>query len=367
VAFEASLDQVAASHAAATAAAAAYNDEVGLANAAVAEWKRELSSAGAGTHAADVKRLRLQKRRWEEDTASQCDSLLKLRKTKAAQESDKDAAKKLLDNHLKKFEAEYLTALNGFLTKCNAPFSIPGIKAAYAGGEPRSDYRIGLLGHTVNASTKPGDAPHFGTVLSGGDKRTLAFAFFLARLQGDPKLAKKIVVLDDPMTSLDAHRRRCTIEAIVDLATRCGQLIVMTHDPHFAADTAAALTQAGRAKGGGLVTLGLRRSARGSVICGCDPSDVCQIAYQASVEDLHSFAMDSSSVPRPGRGSQHQAEPRGATADQVPARTQGQAGVRTDGQGHRDVRRLQQAVSATGARHRTLRGERLRDRVHARR
>lgn len=300
VVFEGPLGQVVASHASATAIVAAYNEQVDQINAAVAACKRKLSACGAETHAAAIARLRLQQRRWEGTTVSQCESLQQLRKRKSDQEAAKDEAKKLLDKHLRGFSTEYRAALNGFLMKCNAPFRIEGIKAAFAGGEARSDYSIGLFGHSLNASTKPGDSPHFDTALSEGDKRTLAFAFFLARLERDPKLATSIVVLDDPVASLDSHRRRCTIEAIVDVATRCGQLIVMTHDPGFFADATKALRRAGRAKGGGLVTLGIRRSGKRSVICECDPSEVDQIAYQASVEDLHSFAADTSSVPALG-------------------------------------------------------------------
>lgn len=42
----------------------------------------------------------------------------------------------------------------------------------------------------------------FHAALSEGDKRTLAFAFFLARLFADPKRAEATVVLDDVFTSL---------------------------------------------------------------------------------------------------------------------------------------------------------------------
>ncbi len=51
-----------------------------------------------------------------------------------------------------------------------------------------------------------GTGPSFHNTLSAGDRNTLALAFFFASLDRDPSLADKIVVIDDPMTSLDEHR-----------------------------------------------------------------------------------------------------------------------------------------------------------------
>lgn len=297
VAFAEPLRKVAMCHASAMAVLTTYNKQVDEINATVKKCKLKLSSTGADTHAAALRSLRLQKRRWEDDVVVQCEALRQRTKQKGEKTAAKDVAKGLLDKHVREFATDYRQAVNDFLTKCNASFQIEGIKATFTGGDARSDFSIGLFGHTVNASTKAGDDPHFDTALSDGDKRTLAFAFFLARLQRDANLGSKIVVLDDPVASLDAHRRRCTIEAIVDLATGCGQLIIMTHDPHFAVDMTNTLTQAGMTKGGGLVTLGLQRSGKWSIISPCDPSDICQVAYEASVEDLHAFAADSCSVP----------------------------------------------------------------------
>jgi wobble nucleotide-excising tRNase len=73
----------------------------------------------------------------------------------------------------------------------------------------------------------------FATTLSEADKRTLAFAFFLARLKTDPNLGGSVVVLDDPVSSLDRNRRFQSIRQIAGLATMCEQLIVLSHDAYF--------------------------------------------------------------------------------------------------------------------------------------
>jgi wobble nucleotide-excising tRNase len=52
--------------------------------------------------------------------------------------------------------------------------------------------------------------PSFRNTLSAGDRNTLALAFFFASLDRDPALADKIVIIDDPITSLDEHRSLVT-------------------------------------------------------------------------------------------------------------------------------------------------------------
>lgn len=260
VSFENPLSELGKLHAAAMTAVTSYNQRVDRINKAVAECKDKLSTGDADTHAVALRQLQLQKRRWEKGVAAQCKTVQQTRKLKKEREDAKETAKKNLEKHLREFAESYTETLNEFLTKCGVAFRIESIKPTFGGGDARSDYEIELFGKTFSASAKPSHEPHFDTALSEGDKRTLAFAFFLARMQRDADIKDKTVVLDDPVASLDHHRRWCTIETIVELSKKCGQLIVMTHDPHFACDTSETLTQAGMAKGGNLLTLALQRS-----------------------------------------------------------------------------------------------------------
>ena len=61
----------------------------------------------------------------------------------------------------------------------------------------------------------------------------MGFAFFAASTLADPDLGKKIVVIDDPMSSLDAPRRDHTIEVLDQISARAEQVIIMAHDAHF--------------------------------------------------------------------------------------------------------------------------------------
>lgn len=80
----------------------------------------------------------------------------------------------------------------------------------------------------VAGGTAPAGQPSFRTVLSAGDHNTLALAFFFATLDQDPNLANKIVVIDDPVSSLDEHRTLTTVQEIRNLVGRSVQIIILS-------------------------------------------------------------------------------------------------------------------------------------------
>ncbi|WP_430247370.1 AAA family ATPase [Providencia sp. PAZ2] len=125
----------------------------------------------------------------------------------------------------------YEGIINEFLTSFGASFSIKKITYNYhGGGQPKSEYAIELRGKEI---TMQGDDAEFRTCLSEGDKRTLAFAFFLSVVLKDSKLDEKIVVIDDPMCSFDTHRKQQTVTVLKDIYDKCKQVIILAHDMLF--------------------------------------------------------------------------------------------------------------------------------------
>jgi wobble nucleotide-excising tRNase len=61
----------------------------------------------------------------------------------------------------------------------------------------------------------------------------LALAFFFASLDLDPNPADKVVVIDDPVSSLDEHRSLTTVQEMRRLAARVAQVIVLSHSKPF--------------------------------------------------------------------------------------------------------------------------------------
>ena len=75
--------------------------------------------------------------------------------------------------------------------------------------------------------------PSFRNTLSAGDRNTLALAFFFASLSERTNLNELIVVIDDPMTSLDEHRRLMTLQEINRLVLKVEQVLVLSHSKPF--------------------------------------------------------------------------------------------------------------------------------------
>jgi DNA repair exonuclease SbcCD ATPase subunit len=84
------------------------------------------------------------------------------------------------------------------------------------------EHRPGLLGATVNAD--------IDDVLSEGEQTALGLAGFLTEVEFDS--SKSDVVLDDPVSSLDAGRRSRVAKRLVELA-QDRQVIVFTHEATF--------------------------------------------------------------------------------------------------------------------------------------
>lgn len=84
------------------------------------------------------------------------------------------------------------------------------------------EHRPRLLGATVNAA--------IDDVLSEGEQTALGLAGFLTEVEFDE--SKSAVVLDDPVSSLDAGRRSRVARRLVELA-QSRQVIVFTHEATF--------------------------------------------------------------------------------------------------------------------------------------
>ncbi|CAN5392585.1 AAA family ATPase [soil metagenome] len=158
----------------------------------------------------------------------------KLITDKADLVKDKDAKKAELDAYDKQVLADFETDVNRYLTMFGASFKLTDCEKTYQGKSPQSVYCIEFAAGRVDVGTsaKPGE-PSFASTMSAGDKSTLALAFFLAQLGKDSNLAKKIVVYDDPFTSLDDFRREMTAKSIYRIGKDASQTIVLSHDKYF--------------------------------------------------------------------------------------------------------------------------------------
>ena len=218
------------------AAVADYNQTLDKINEFI-EKKKEDTRAGSLEQARkELESLKVQRERHRPEVDTLCQDYERLLGEKKALERDKEQAKDNLDTYADEIIADYGPSLNDHLARCGAGFRIVELGKNYMGGKPRTDYCLEVDGRCVDLGGEdtPACEPSFRNTLSSGDKSALAFAFFITRLKQDPDLDKRIVVVDDPASSLDAQRRCYTCSQIAWLGNHCKQVIVLTHSAQLA-------------------------------------------------------------------------------------------------------------------------------------
>ena len=130
----------------------------------------------------------------------------------------------------------YRCKINEFLKALGASFGIGTFrKTSDRSSALFVDFNVSVAGREIplGDDTTPVSSRSFRNVLSEGDKRTLALAFFLSQLDLMPDLEKKVVVFDDPVTSMDENRRNKTIFQIAQIRSRTTQIFVLSHRTDF--------------------------------------------------------------------------------------------------------------------------------------
>lgn len=210
-----------------------YNQWVDNCVERMEKFKSDLAAGDLRESKKNLARLEATKSRHQTRVQSLCDDYTRLNAEKVALETEKNTAKESLDTFTKNtLFPEQTRAINAYLSKFGADFALAKIATSYKGGKPSASYGLKINNTAIPLDAEPGE-PSFKNSLSDGDRNALAFAFFMVRLDNDPNLAQKIVVIDDPITSLDLNRRTCTAQEIIRLCGRAKQVIILSHDEHF--------------------------------------------------------------------------------------------------------------------------------------
>jgi len=211
------------------------NERLQKANQAIGVAKERAATANSTVLPDDLARLKAVRSRHEPATAALCDEYLRERTTKETTEQERDQTRATLEQRRAEVFPGYETAINLYLSKFNAGFRLGSVTYANTRGGPTCTYNV-LINNTPvsvgGADPAPGE-PSFRNTLSAGDRNTLALAFFFASLDRDTRLANKVVVIDDPISSLDEHRALTTVHEIRRLAERAAQVMVLSHKKPF--------------------------------------------------------------------------------------------------------------------------------------
>lgn len=205
------------------------NEKIVNAIQLITKYKENLSIVNIDTLKIQISNLELSKVRYRQDVSELFIALSQAKSQDVTAKLEKQTKKDTLNQIMQITLERYRVRINELLSSFGAQFFIPNIDFNYRGGL-RSDYILQMRGENIALR---GGIPDFKTSLSEGDKRTLAFAFFIASAKSDPNLAGKVIVIDDPMCSLDLNRKQQTRIVLKQIHDSCEQLIILAHDIHF--------------------------------------------------------------------------------------------------------------------------------------
>ena len=208
---------------------------LGEANDAIRVVKEQAAAGNVSSLAADLARLNATKTRHGSEASALCSDYETAKQSKALLEAARDLIKEELRQYRETIFPRYQASINEYLRRFNAGFRLDNVVAADTRGGPACNYNV-VVNETaipVIGGQNQAGQPSFRTVLSSGDRNTLALAFFFASLDQDPALADKIIVIDDPITSLDEHRALTTVQEVRRLTDRGAQVIVLSHNKPF--------------------------------------------------------------------------------------------------------------------------------------
>jgi len=202
-------------------------------NPQIAIVKEQAAAANVAMLASDLAKLKAIETRYDPAIEPFCQAYLDEKARKAATEELREQARVALDSYRHTTFPAYETAINAYLRKFNAGFSLGSVTSTNTRAGSSCTYNVVINNVAVALTAGAGGGPAFRNTLSSGDRNALALAFFFASLDRDPQLAQKIVVIDDPMTSLDEHRSLTTIQEMRRLVPRVSQVIVLSHSKSF--------------------------------------------------------------------------------------------------------------------------------------
>ena len=211
------------------------NRKLREANAAIKDLKERVEDSDTNKLLTTLSRLKAKKLRFTPKVKEDCDDYLMVLDEKTKTEKKRDEIRKAIDEHREQVFPEYEDAINQYLMKFGVGFKIRNMKPANLriGSSVTYEAQIGSRRVNISSSSTTAGEPSFGNVLSSGDRTTLTFAFFLAMLRELPDLNQTIVVIDDPISSMDANRAQVTVQEIRALSNIVAQTIILSHDKRF--------------------------------------------------------------------------------------------------------------------------------------
>ena len=206
-------------------------------NEAIREVKRQVKETQIEEIRVELARLKATKARFSDEFAPLCNDYIQEKEAKVHTETARTEARAALEEYRVSVFPGLQNEVNKYLQKFYAGFHIDSLAPENIGGGSGSTctYNV-VINNTpvaVRSANVPQGDPSFRNSLSAGDRNSLALALFFSSLDQNANLADTIVVIDDPVSSLDDHRSLTTVQAVRNLSRRAGQVIVLSHSKRF--------------------------------------------------------------------------------------------------------------------------------------
>ena len=262
-----------------------YNQNVVTYNTAITTFRSSIKSIA--TAQLEVDKLKRIKKRFETPIDTLCSQLTTERQTLRGLETAYTQLSQQQQAAAATFFNNYQTQINHYLGNVfKTPFRIDNVVHVAPQGratQSKIGYKLTIDGKDI--SFVPNQPFNAKECLSEGDKSTIALAFFLSKLDIDPNKQDKILIFDDPLSSLDTNRRTYTIGIIKSLFQQLKQVVVLSHNEFF-------LHEVGKDIGASQkCTLRITEDfvAKASKIEICDLDELVKIEYFKHIERLEAF------------------------------------------------------------------------------
>lgn len=262
-----------------------YNQSIATYNTAITSFRASIQSAANAQ--IELDRLNRLKKRFENTIVSLCNDLSIERQNLKNLETAYTALSQQQQAAATTFFNAYQTRINHYLTNVfRTRFRIENVTHVAPQGrgtQSKIAYKLTLDGHDISFIQ---DQPfHVKQCLSEGDKSTIALAFFLSKLDIDPNQHNKILIFDDPLSSLDTNRRAYTIGIIRSLFQVLKQVVVLSHNEYFLNEIGKDIGVAQKS------TLRITEDfvSNSSKIEECNLDDLVKIEYFKNIEALEAF------------------------------------------------------------------------------
>ncbi len=262
-----------------------YNQSVIGYNTAISTFRSNIQSVADAQN--EVGKLKRIKKRFETQIDTLCSQLTTERLTLRTLESNYRQLVQQQEAAASTFFTNYQTQINHYLTNVfRTHFRIEDVNHVAPQGRATKSkvaYKLTIDGNDISFS--PNQPFNAKECLSEGDKSTIALAFFLSKLDIDPNKADKILIFDDPLSSLDTNRRSYTIRIIKELFQQLKQVVVLSHNEYFLHEVGKDIGAAEK------VTLRITENfaTKASKIETCNLNELVKLEYFKHLDALEAF------------------------------------------------------------------------------